>query len=163
MPDQRPSIVFGKGGNQFRYTDGMSRFTEISNGFDVCGSERIRQLVKDECILFLHSSSPFRPQREGGREWRRTVGLCSDGVPTVHITSRVAQAWRSSLFWFTLSQFLACMLATTTAIRFAHSTSSCLGSSSAHNCACTMSGTIRVQSKKSSHLFGGSMLCLNES
>jgi hypothetical protein len=50
--------------------------------------------------------------------------LCSDGAPTVYIVGREAQASRSRVFGFVLSQFLGLLFVTTTTIRFAHSESS---------------------------------------
>ncbi len=44
MPDQRPSIVPGKGGNQFRDTSGMPGLTEILKRFGVPGRKYLMQL-----------------------------------------------------------------------------------------------------------------------
>jgi len=44
MPDQRPSIVPGKGGNQFRDAGGMPGLTEILKRFGVPGGKYLMQL-----------------------------------------------------------------------------------------------------------------------
>lgn len=44
LPGQRPGIVPGKDGNQFRDTGGMSCFTEISKGSGVPGSEYLTHI-----------------------------------------------------------------------------------------------------------------------